>query len=201
MQHNISPPSRVKRIKEKDKKEHRLPDFQYPDLPGRKLPHTVEMVEDVEKHQPAKQPKKLTLTNKFKIQRLHMCILMTLSTLSRRNQYTAMHYNSLRPRTSIHDPHIDQVQEVRKYIEHVVRVIGELSPLCTKLGSQNPSQPIIAVDVCPQQGDDSVDCGLAVCYIMRAHIYHEEIMGSLTSAEWCGLRDFCNIDVNVHTHL
>ena len=31
MQHNISPPSRVKRIKEKDRKEHRLPDFQYPD--------------------------------------------------------------------------------------------------------------------------------------------------------------------------
>ncbi|GMP52877.1 hypothetical protein CsSME_00018542 [Camellia sinensis var. sinensis] len=27
MQHNISPPSRVKRIKEKDRKEHRLPDF------------------------------------------------------------------------------------------------------------------------------------------------------------------------------
>lgn len=97
--------------------------------------------------------------------------------------------NSLRPRTSIHDPHIDQAQEVRKYIEHVVRVIGESSPLCTKLGGQNLSQPIIAVDVCPQQGDDSVDCGPAVCYIMRAHIYHEEIMGSLTSAELCRLRD------------
>ncbi|KAL7249732.1 hypothetical protein ACSBR1_011838 [Camellia fascicularis] len=27
MQHNLSPPSRVKRIKEKDRKEHRLPDF------------------------------------------------------------------------------------------------------------------------------------------------------------------------------
>ncbi|GMP47503.1 hypothetical protein CsSME_00015200 [Camellia sinensis var. sinensis] len=36
MQHNISPPFRVKRIKEKDRKEHRLPDFQYPDLPGQK---------------------------------------------------------------------------------------------------------------------------------------------------------------------
>ncbi|KAL7244181.1 hypothetical protein ACSBR1_016420 [Camellia fascicularis] len=67
MQHNISPPSRVKRIKEKDRKEHRLPDFQYPDLPGQKQPHTVEMVEDAEKHPPAKQPKKLTLTNKFKV--------------------------------------------------------------------------------------------------------------------------------------
>ncbi|KAL7164144.1 hypothetical protein ACSBR2_040121 [Camellia fascicularis] len=67
MQHNISPPSRVKRIKEKDQKEHRLPDFQYTDLPGQKQPHTVEMVEDVEKHPPAKQPKKLTLTNKFKV--------------------------------------------------------------------------------------------------------------------------------------
>ncbi|GMP52876.1 hypothetical protein CsSME_00018541 [Camellia sinensis var. sinensis] len=97
------------------------------------------------------------------------------------------HYNSLRPRTSIHDPHIDQAQEVRKYIEHVVRVIGESSPLCTKLGGQNPSQSIIAVDVCPQQDDDSVYCGPAVCYIMRAPIYHEEIMGSLTSAKWYGL--------------
>ncbi|KAL7180123.1 hypothetical protein ACSBR1_043356 [Camellia fascicularis] len=57
MQHNLSPPSRVQRIKEKDRKEHRLPDFQYPDLPGQKQPHTVEMVEDVEKHPPAKQPK------------------------------------------------------------------------------------------------------------------------------------------------
>ncbi|KAL7169900.1 hypothetical protein ACSBR2_034863 [Camellia fascicularis] len=67
MQHNISPPSRVKRTKEKDRKEHRLPDFQYPDLPGQKQPHPVEMVEDVEKHPPAKPPKKLSLTNKFKV--------------------------------------------------------------------------------------------------------------------------------------
>ncbi|CAL5398964.1 unnamed protein product [Camellia sinensis] len=67
MQHNISPPSRVKRIKEKDRKEHRLPDFQYPDLPGQKQPHPIEMVEDVEKCPPAKQPKKLSFTNKFKV--------------------------------------------------------------------------------------------------------------------------------------
>ncbi|KAL7229828.1 hypothetical protein ACSBR2_008393 [Camellia fascicularis] len=67
MQHNLNPPSRVKRIKEKDRKEHRLPDFQYPDLPGQKQPHIVEMVEDVDKHPPAKHPKKLTLTNKFKV--------------------------------------------------------------------------------------------------------------------------------------
>ncbi|KAL7248230.1 hypothetical protein ACSBR2_003023 [Camellia fascicularis] len=68
MQRNLSPPSRVKRIKEKDRKEHRFPDFQYPDLPGQKQPHTVEMVEDVNKHPPAKHPKKLlTLTNKFKV--------------------------------------------------------------------------------------------------------------------------------------
>ncbi|GMP91946.1 hypothetical protein CsSME_00042399 [Camellia sinensis var. sinensis] len=99
------------------------------------------------------------------------------------------HYNSLCPRTSIHDPHIDQAQEIRKYIEHVVSVIGESSPLYTKLAGQNPAQPTKSVDVCPQQGDDSVDCGPVVCYIMRAHIYHEEIVGSLNSAEWCGLRD------------
>ncbi|KAL7175136.1 hypothetical protein ACSBR2_028857 [Camellia fascicularis] len=67
MQHNLSPPSRVKRIKEKDRKEYRLPDFQYPNLPGQKQPHTVEMVEDVDKHPPAKHPKRLTLTNRFKV--------------------------------------------------------------------------------------------------------------------------------------
>ncbi|CAL5337492.1 unnamed protein product [Camellia sinensis] len=94
------------------------------------------------------------------------------------------HYNSLRPRTSIHDPHIDQAHEVRKYIEHVVSVIGESSLLYTKLVGQNPTQPIKSVDICPQQGDDSVDCGPTVCYIMRAHIYHEEIVGSLSSSEW-----------------
>ncbi|GMQ08803.1 hypothetical protein CsSME_00052382 [Camellia sinensis var. sinensis] len=77
----------------------------------------------------------------------------------------------------------------RKYIENVVRVIGESSPLCTKLAGQYLSQPIISIDICPRQGDDSMDCGPAVCYIMWAHIYHEEIVGSLTSSEWCGLRD------------
>ncbi|GMQ08712.1 hypothetical protein CsSME_00052318 [Camellia sinensis var. sinensis] len=83
------------------------------------------------------------------------------------------HYNSLRPRTSIHDPHIDQAQEVRKYIENVVHVIGESSPLWTKLARQYPSQPIISVDVCPRQGDDSwtadlqyvTSCGCT--YIMK----------------------------------
>ncbi|CAL5335919.1 unnamed protein product [Camellia sinensis] len=80
------------------------------------------------------------------------------------------HYNSLRPRTSIHDPHIDQAQEVRKYIEHVVRVIGESSPLCTKLGGQNPSQSIIAVDVCPQQDDDSVLRTCSMLHHAGAHI-------------------------------
>ncbi|CAL5395298.1 unnamed protein product [Camellia sinensis] len=297
MQHNISPPSRVKHIKEKDRKEHRLPDFQYPDLPGQKQSHPVEMVEDVEKHPPAKQPKKLSLTNKFKVwskmskqdkqkvqalqksggdellvwkgdskathvyfddivnlikeESIHNNLIDAYAKLLHEQQevvnptsdeasfiFTSMclkvireyyprkrskhidahvknyqgeryllfslhheyhwtivvydakdnlwrHYNSLRSRTSIHDPYIDQAQEVRKYIEHVVSVIGESSPLYTKLVGQNPAQPIKSVDVCPQQ----VDCRPAVCYIMRAHIYHEKIVGNLSSSEWCGLRD------------
>ncbi|GMP39725.1 hypothetical protein CsSME_00010445 [Camellia sinensis var. sinensis] len=262
MQHNISPPSRVKRIKEKDRKEHRLPDFQYPNLPGQKQPHPVEIVEDVEKHPPAKQPKKLSFTNKFKVwakmskhdkqkvqplqknggdellvwkgdskathlidayaELLHeqqevvnptsdeasliftsMCLKVIREYHPRKRiVYDAKdnlwkHYNSLRPRTSIHDPHIDQAQEIRNYIEHVVCVIGESSPLYTKLAGQNPAQPTKSVDVCPQQGDDSVDCGPAVCYIMRAHIYHEEIVGSLTTVTVHS----CNTDVNVHTDL
>ncbi|GMP90706.1 hypothetical protein CsSME_00041702 [Camellia sinensis var. sinensis] len=93
------------------------------------------------------------------------------------------YYNSLHLMTGIHDPHIDQAQEVRKYIENVVRIIGESSPLCTKLAGQYLSQPIISVDICPRQGDELVDCEPAVCYIMRAYIYHEEIVGSLTSSE------------------
>ncbi|KAL7231011.1 hypothetical protein ACSBR2_009311 [Camellia fascicularis] len=76
MQHNLSTPSRVKRIKEKDQKEHRLPDLEYQDLPspkkehdrGPNQPHTIHIVENVGKHPPAKHPKKLlTLTNKFKV--------------------------------------------------------------------------------------------------------------------------------------
>ncbi|CAL5358986.1 unnamed protein product [Camellia sinensis] len=43
------------------------------------------------------------------------------------------HYNSLRPRPSIHDPYIDKAQIVRDYIEAVVRNIGPSSPLWTKL--------------------------------------------------------------------
>ncbi|CAL5385665.1 unnamed protein product [Camellia sinensis] len=278
MQHNISPPSRVKRIKEKDRKEHRLPDFQYPDLPGQKQPHPVEMVEDVEKHPPAKQPKKLSLTNKFKVwtkmskqdkqkvqalqknrgdellvwkgdskathvyfddivnlineESIHSNLIDAYAELLHEQQevvnptsdeasliFTSMclkvireyhprkrskyidahvknyqgeryllfplhheyhwtivvydakdnlwrHYNSLRPRTSIHDPHIDQ----RKYIEHVVSVIGESSLLYSKLAGQNLAQPTKSVDVCPQQGDDS---GLRTCSMLHhagAHI-------------------------------
>ncbi|GMQ11577.1 hypothetical protein CsSME_00054161 [Camellia sinensis var. sinensis] len=301
MQHNISPPFRVKRIKEKDRKEHRLPDFQYPDLPGQKQPHPVEMVEDEEEHPPAKQPKKLSFTKKFKVwakmskhdkqkvqalqknggdellvwkgdskathvyfddivnlikeESIHSNLIDAYAELLHEQQevvnptsdeasliFTSMclkvireyhprkrskhidahvrnyqgeryllfplhheyhwtivvydakenlwkHYNSLRPRPCIHDPYIDQAQEIRNYIEHVVTVIGESSPLHTKLAGQNPAQPTKSVDVYPQQGDDSVDCGPAVCYIMRAHVYHEEIVGSLSSAEWCGLRD------------
>ncbi|CAL5376325.1 unnamed protein product [Camellia sinensis] len=243
MQHNISPPSRVKRIKEKDRKEHRLPDFQYPDLPGQKQPHPIEMVEDVEKHPPAKQPKKIILyqqvqsdellvwkgdskathvyfddiVNLIKEESIHSNLIDAYAELLHEQQevvnptsdeasliFTSMclkvireyhprkrskhidahvknyqgeryllfplhheyhwtivvydakdnlwkHYNSLCPRTSIHDPHIDQAQEIRKYIEHVVSVIGESSPLYTKLAGQNPAQPTKSVDVCPQQ--------------------------------------------------
>ncbi|CAL5416610.1 unnamed protein product [Camellia sinensis] len=245
MQHNLNPPSKVKHIKEEDRKEHRLPDFQYPDLLGQKQPHTVEMAEDMDKHPLVKHPKKLTLTNKFKVrskmskqdkqkvqalqksrgnellvwkgdsksthmyfddivnlineESIHINLIDAYAELLHEQQevvnptsdeapfiFTSMclkvireyhsrkrskhidahvknyqgeryllfplhhdfhwtivvydakdnlwrHYNSLRPRTGIHDPHIDQAQEVRKYIENVVRVIGESSPLCTKL--------------------------------------------------------------------
>ncbi|GMP71341.1 hypothetical protein CsSME_00029793 [Camellia sinensis var. sinensis] len=76
----------------------------------------------------------------------------------------------------MHDPYIDKTQIVRDYIEAVVRNIGPSSPLWTKLSSQNPSQPIISVDICPQQASDSVDCGPAICYIMRAYVYREEML-------------------------
>ncbi|GMQ08510.1 hypothetical protein CsSME_00052205 [Camellia sinensis var. sinensis] len=248
MQHNISPPSRVKRIKEKDRKEHRLPDFQYPDLPGQKLlvwkgdskathvyfddivnlikeesihsnlidayaellheqQEVVNLTSDevlliftsmclkvIREYHPRKRSKHIDAHVKnYQGERylpfpLHHEYHWTIVVYDAKDNLWK-HYNSLRPRTSIHDPHIDQAQEIRKYIEHVVSVIGESSPLHTKLAGQNPAQPTKSVDVCPQQGDDSVDCGPPVCYIMRAHIYYEEIVGSLSSAEWCGLRD------------
>ncbi|KAL7192953.1 hypothetical protein ACSBR2_024711 [Camellia fascicularis] len=54
----LSPPSIVKRIKQKVRREHRLDDFQYPDLPGQKKEkegveeqsHTVHIVQDLDKH-------------------------------------------------------------------------------------------------------------------------------------------------------
>ncbi|GMP36727.1 hypothetical protein CsSME_00008753 [Camellia sinensis var. sinensis] len=99
------------------------------------------------------------------------------------------HYNSLRPRPSIHDPYIDKAQIVRDYIEALVHNIRPSSPLWTKLSSQNTSQPIISVDICPQQALDSEDCGPTVCYIMRAHVYCEDIANSLNRFEWCQIRD------------
>ncbi|THG13394.1 hypothetical protein TEA_018008 [Camellia sinensis var. sinensis] len=241
MQHNISPPSRVKRIKEKDRKEHRLPDFQYPDLPGQKLlvwkgdskathvyfddivnlikeesihsnlidayaellheqQEVVNLTSDevlliftsmclkvIREYHPRKRSKHIDAHVKnYQGERylpfpLHHEYHWTIVVYDAKDNLWK-HYNSLRPRTSIHDPHIDQAQEIRKYIEHVVSVIGESSPLHTKLAGQNPAQPTKSVDVCPQQGDDSVDCGPPVCYIMRAHIYYEEIVGSLSRA-------------------
>ncbi|GMP44113.1 hypothetical protein CsSME_00013197 [Camellia sinensis var. sinensis] len=98
------------------------------------------------------------------------------------------HYNSLCPREGIHDPHIDKAQIVRDYIEALVHNIGPSSPLWTKLSSQNTSQTIISVDICPQQASNSVDCRPAVCYIMRAHVYREDIVASLNRFEWCQIR-------------
>ncbi|GMP88364.1 hypothetical protein CsSME_00040386 [Camellia sinensis var. sinensis] len=80
------------------------------------------------------------------------------------------------------------VKDNRDYIEALVCNIEPSSPLWTKLSSQITSQPIISVDICPQQASDSVDCGPAVCYIMRAHIYREEIVDSLNRFEWCQIR-------------
>ncbi|GMP66604.1 hypothetical protein CsSME_00026896 [Camellia sinensis var. sinensis] len=81
------------------------------------------------------------------------------------------------------------VTDNRDYIEALVRNIGPTSPLWTKLSSQNTSQPIISVDICPQQASDSVDCRPAVCYIIRAHVYREDIVDSLNRVEWCQIRD------------
>ncbi|GMP99979.1 hypothetical protein CsSME_00047244 [Camellia sinensis var. sinensis] len=74
----LSPLSRIKRIKQKVRREHRLDDFQYTDFPGQKKgkegiekqSHIVHIVQDVDKHPQTKHPtkyKKLTLTNKLKV--------------------------------------------------------------------------------------------------------------------------------------
>ncbi|GMP82957.1 hypothetical protein CsSME_00037049 [Camellia sinensis var. sinensis] len=78
LEHIISPPSRVKHIKQKVRKEHRLGEFEYPNLPGQKKgkegpeeqSHAVQIAQDLDKQPQKKQPtkyKKLTLNNKLKI--------------------------------------------------------------------------------------------------------------------------------------
>ncbi|CAL5372192.1 unnamed protein product [Camellia sinensis] len=78
LEHIISPPSRVKRIKQKVRKEHQLDEFEYPNLPGQKKgkegaeeqSHAVQIAQDLRKHPQKKQPtkyKKLTLNNKLKV--------------------------------------------------------------------------------------------------------------------------------------
>ncbi|XP_028089856.1 uncharacterized protein LOC114290170 isoform X1 [Camellia sinensis] len=78
LEHVISPPSRVKRIKQKVRKEHRLDEFEYPNLPGQKKgkegaeqqSHAVQIAQDLDKQPPKKQPtksKKLSLNNKLKV--------------------------------------------------------------------------------------------------------------------------------------
>ncbi|GMQ06616.1 hypothetical protein CsSME_00051136 [Camellia sinensis var. sinensis] len=78
LEHIISPPSRVKRIKQKVRKEHRLDEFEYPNLPGQKKgkegaeqkSHAVQIAQYLDKQPPKKQPtksKKLSLNNKLKV--------------------------------------------------------------------------------------------------------------------------------------
>ncbi|CAL5341698.1 unnamed protein product [Camellia sinensis] len=78
LEHVISPPSRVKRIKQKVRTEHRLDEFEYPNLPGQKKgkegaqqkSHAVQIAQDLDKQPPKKQPtksKKLSLNNKLKV--------------------------------------------------------------------------------------------------------------------------------------
>ncbi|CAL5433957.1 unnamed protein product [Camellia sinensis] len=268
LEHIISPPSRVKRIKQKVRKEHRLDEFEYPNLPGQKKgkegaeqqSHAVQIAQDLDKQPPKKQPtksKKLTLNNKLKVwanmnklnkqkvQNLHKNggadvidaygeILLELQGLvnpenhatvppHKRNKLIDVHikeyqgqrflifpihdnfhwtivmydvkenvwrhYNSLRPKEGIYDPHIDKAQILRDYITALVHNIGPSSPLWTNLSSQNTSKTIISVDICPQQASNSVDCGPAVCCIMRAHVYREDIVSSLDRFEWCQIRD------------
>ncbi|CAL5371004.1 unnamed protein product [Camellia sinensis] len=248
LEHIISPPSRVKRIKQKVRKEHRLDEFEYPNLPGQKKgkegaqqkSHAVQIAQDLDKQPPKKQPtksKKLSLNNKLKVwanmnklnkqkvQNLHKNggddvidaygeILLELQGLvnpsledssfiftstclkiieqyppHKRNKLIDVHikeyrgqrflifpihdnfhwtivvydvkenvwrhYNSLRPREGIHDPHIDKAQILRDYITALVHNIGPSSPLWTNLSSQNTLKTIISVDICPQQASNS----------------------------------------------
>ncbi|GMP48004.1 hypothetical protein CsSME_00015510 [Camellia sinensis var. sinensis] len=78
LEHIISLPSRVKHIKQKVRKEHRLDEFKCPNLPGQKKgkegaeeqSHAVQIAQDLDKHPQKKQPtkyKKLTLNNKLKV--------------------------------------------------------------------------------------------------------------------------------------
>lgn len=66
LEHIISSPSRGKRIKQKVRKEHRLDEFEYPNLPGQKKrkegaeeqSHAVQIAQDLDKHPQKKHPTK-----------------------------------------------------------------------------------------------------------------------------------------------
>ncbi|GMP77262.1 hypothetical protein CsSME_00033587 [Camellia sinensis var. sinensis] len=287
LEHVISPPSRVKRIKQKVRTEHRLDEFEYPNLPGQKKgkegaqqkSHAVQIAQDLDKQPPKKQPtksKKLSLNNKLKVwanmnklnkqkvQNLHKNggdellvwrgdsktkhvyfddiihlikeesitnnvidaygeILLELQGLvnpsledssfiftstclkiieqyppHKRNKLIDVHIKEYQGQRFLIFPLHDNfhwtivvydVKENRDYITALVHNIRPSSPLWTNLSSQNTSKTIISVDICPQQASNSVDCGPAVCYIMRAHVYREDIVASLDRFEWCQIRD------------
>ncbi|KAK9287568.1 hypothetical protein L1049_015989 [Liquidambar formosana] len=72
-------------------------------------------------------------------------------------------YNSLLPREGIEDHHLNKANSVKEYVEEFLR-----SCVCGKVPiSQDEVKEIILESNSPQQRDDSVDCGIFVCYIMQ----------------------------------
>ncbi|THG16859.1 hypothetical protein TEA_020593 [Camellia sinensis var. sinensis] len=132
MQHNLSQLSRVKRIKEKDRKEHRLPDFQllmwkgdsksthvhFDDIVNLIKKESIHSNKVIREYHPRKRSKHIDAHVKnyqgerYLLFPLHHDFHWTIVMYDAKDNLWR-HYNSLRPRIGIHDPHIDQAQEVK----------------------------------------------------------------------------------------
>ncbi|GMP76213.1 hypothetical protein CsSME_00032991 [Camellia sinensis var. sinensis] len=49
-------------------------------------------------------------------------------------------------------------------------------------------KPLQSVAACPQQDPSSLNCGVALCYIMRQHAHHEPIEHVLDKEAWFAMR-------------
>ncbi|CAL5363866.1 unnamed protein product [Camellia sinensis] len=98
------------------------------------------------------------------------------------------HYNSIGPRDGFEDIHLAQANIVKTYIEpHIQKLLSTLD-MADTLTPSNYVKPLQSVDACSQQDPNSLNCGVALCYIMRQHALHEPIEPVLDKEAWLAMR-------------